>query len=1211
MTKRWVLSLLACMVLALASTAAYGQAVFGNIVGTANDPQGAAVANVKVIVTSTTKDTSVTTTTNDSGNYSVTHLIPDIYKIRFESAGFKTFEQGNVPVSADGTQRVDVQFTVGATSETMEVTGEPPQLQTDKSDIAVEFNSTYVSEMPTLNRNFTQFELMSPGTQKLTGWSHANTENPQGSQQIFVNGQHFSGTNYQLDGTDNQDPILGIIVINPNLDGISEAKIALQQYDAEMGKAVAGYVTTQTKSGSNDFHGSAFWFRRTDANQARDPFSQFAPNPSTGKFIPSSKWQQFGGSIGGPIIKNKLFFFADYQGTRQSTGITNTYSIPTALVESTCGATTGNCDLSQYAGNTGGGGNANVAQGQVYDPNTGALNGSGRTSFGDCIHGINCNLIPNSMISPQARAILAWFPAPNTAGQSNGTQNNYIAGGSGPFTQNAFDTREDWVATPTLNVFGRYSQSYFSVSGLPGLGQAGGLGFGSGGLAGNSIIHNYSLAIGATKTFSQTWLADFRFGWFKYNPQTHKAFAGATPMNTINAPGLNITNQGAETALFTSGLPAFNGDGTLTPFGEGLNVGRCNCPLVENESQYQGVANFTKIWGNHSFKFGTDIRSASNLRVPSDANRTGVLNFSHLNTSGGDPTIPTSNSLGGLDLATFLLGDVSSFNRFVSTSLDAAEHQWRFFFYGQDTWRITPKLTLNYGLRWDIYSPETVNAKGNGGFANPQQGIIRVAGYGPYGLSGNIANDMHAFAPRLGLAYSMNEKTVIRMGFGISYDIGVFGSNFGHAVTQNLPVLANQQITASTTIPGATDNVITAFNLAVGPAGNIFPAIPTSGILPLGGPQGNVQPRMRPEKQVLPAIGAFNVAIQRQLTNSMTLDIAYVGNIGRHGFDGDGPSYNLNPVEITNWAATQLPPGSPGFISQSQRQPYFNRFSYPGYIDPSTGQTLMCCSGGIMGNYFGNDANSSYNALQVKVQNQMSHGLQFIAHYTWSRALNYNSGYYAIDPRYAYGPDDQNRGQVFVLNLVYQLPFGKGKQFGGNAGKLENAFIGGWQFTSTTNYSAGLPFTPSFNECSSVNDVGVCVPNKGNLANWSMGGGGYNNQTHTVTFFTPQPLGNAWLEPSPGTLGDAGNFSLVGARSFTTDASIMKDFGLTERFKLQFRMDMFNLFNHPVLGFNGNQGNFCVDCINNGKVFNNAGVVTSLDGNVVMRELQFALRLTF
>src|SRR5271166_5261135 len=257
MTKRWVLSIVACVVLVLASTATYGQAVFGNIVGTATDPQGAAVAGVTVTVTSQTKNTSVTATTNESGNYSVTHLIPDIYHVKFESSGFKTFEQGDVPVSADGTYRVDVQFQVGSASETMEVTGEPPQLQTDKSDIALQFNSAYVSDLPNYNRNFTNLELMSPGTQKLTGWSHANTENPQASQQIFVNGQHFSGTNYQLDGTDNQDPILGIIVINPNLDAVTEAKIALQQYDAEMGKATAGYVTAQTKSGSNEFHGAA------------------------------------------------------------------------------------------------------------------------------------------------------------------------------------------------------------------------------------------------------------------------------------------------------------------------------------------------------------------------------------------------------------------------------------------------------------------------------------------------------------------------------------------------------------------------------------------------------------------------------------------------------------------------------------------------------------------------------------------------------------------------------------------------------------------------------------------------------------------------------------------------------------------------------------------------------------------------------------------
>ncbi len=1206
MIKRWVLSIVVCVVIALASTAAYGQAVFGNIVGTATDPQGAAVANAKVTVTSVSKNTSVTTTTNDSGNYSVTHLIPDVYKVKFEGSGFKTFEQGDVPVSADSTQRVDVQFQVGATSETLEVTGEPPQLQTDKSDIAVEYNQAYVQDLPTYNRNFTDFLLLSPGTQKLTGWSHAATENPQGSQQTFVNGQHFSGTNYELDGTDNQDPILGIIVINPNLDAVTEAKVALQQYDAEMGKAVAGYVTAQTKSGSNDFHGSAFWFRRTDANEARDPFTQYAP--VDGRYIPSTKWQEYGGSLGGPIIKNKLFFFGDYQGFKTTTGTTNLYTIPTALVESSCAQTTGFCNLSQYLGQTGGGGGNGYQQGQVFDPNSGNLQGNNRTA-------IVGNLIPNSEISPQARALLALFPTPTTGG----VLNNYVAGGSGPYDQNAWDGRIDWVATPTLNVFGRYSQQWFSLSGAPGLGAAGGNGFGSGpGLAGSSTIHNYSVSVGATKTLSQTWLADFRFGWMHYNPHTEKYFGNEQPMNALGIPGYNITNQGAVTQAFTNGLPAFYGDGTLTNWGEGLNVGRCNCPLIEDENQYQGVTNWTKLWGNHSFKFGADIRSASNLRVPSDSNRTGQLTFSHQNTADG--------GVGGLDLATFLFGNVTNFQRFVSTSLNAAEHQWRYFFYGQDTWRITPKLTLNYGLRWELYMPETVNGKGQGGFANPVvgsnpgDGVIRVAGYGAYGTNGNVANDWHAFAPRLGVAYSMNEKTVIRMGFGISYDMGVFGSNFGHANTQNLPVLANQTITASSLNPLASNNFIAAYNLNTAPQAFAFPVVPASGILPLGGPSGNVQPRMRPLTQTLPAVGTWNVTIQRQLTNNMTLELAYIGVEGRHGFVGDGSAYDLNPINIQNYGLTQA-----GLISQQQRQYYYNMISTP-YTDANGVTTnVLCCGGGdgsVMGNYFGNNANSSYNALQIKLQQNMAHGLQFIAHYTWSRALNYTGGnteYYAADPRVAYGPDDQNRPQVFVTNLVYQLPFGKGKQFGGGAGRAEDLVIGGWQVTSTFNWSAGLPFTATYNECGSDEDVSVCNPNKGNSALWSMGGGSLNPITHTVTYFTPiaqmtQNCTNygAWGRPCAGTLGNAGTDSLYGPRSFTTDATIMKNFNLTERFALQFRMDVFNLFNHRVLNFNQNAGNTCVDCMSaTGQLLNNAGLVTDIDPNTTMRELQFALRLTF
>src|SRR5579863_10450534 len=426
--------------------AAVGQAVYGSILGTVTDPSGAAVGGAKVTVTSQTKNVSTTETTNDSGNYAVTHLIPDAYTVRIEGAGFKVLEFKNIDVSADAQAHIDGQFQVGSTSEQVEVTAEAEQLKTDRADVSIEFNEKYVEDLPIMNRNFTSFELLSPGTQKMVGWSHAATENPQGSQQIFVNGQHFSGTAFELDGTDNQDPILGIIVVNPNLDAIQETKVDLQNYDAEFGKALGGVVTVQTKSGSNDFHGEGFWFRRTDATAARDPFTQYAPNPITGKFIPSDRWQQFGATFGGPIIKDKLFFFGDFQGTREGNGTTNVLTVPTATVQSTCNpaTSTGVCDLSQYLGvEQGGNATLGIQGGQVFKPVAGD-GGLGRTPYAN-------NQIPIGDISPQAASILAQFPAPT----NSAVFNNYIASGTGLYCQNSFDTRIDFTATPAVQVFGR------------------------------------------------------------------------------------------------------------------------------------------------------------------------------------------------------------------------------------------------------------------------------------------------------------------------------------------------------------------------------------------------------------------------------------------------------------------------------------------------------------------------------------------------------------------------------------------------------------------------------------------------------------------------------------------------------------------------------------------------------------------------------------
>src|SRR6201981_938095 len=504
MTNKLLVLAVACLPFMLAcanvTPSAFGQAVYGSILGPVTDPQGAAVPNAKVTVTDQRKGSTDETTTNADGNYQVTHLVPDAYSVKVEAAGFKVSEQKDIPVQADAAARVDLQFQVGGASETVEVTAEAPQLKTDRADVAVTFNERAVENVPILNRNFTQLQLMAPGSQKIVGWSHAATENPQGGQQIFTQGQHFSGTGFELDGTDNQDPILGIIVVNPNLDAVTEAKGALQNYDAEFGKAVGSLVTSQTKSGSTSLHGTGFFYRRSDWTQARDPFAQSAPDPVTHRLVSPSRRAAFCGPHCGPIIKDKLFFFGDYQGTRQNNGVSGLFTVPTHKVLTSCNPatnTTGFCDLSEYLGVAPGSG---TNAGQIYDPLTGnQQTGAGRAPFGPQ-PGCSGNCIPIGRISKAAANVLALFPDP---GSGAPVLNNFVGAGSGPFTSNAFDTRIDYTVSQTLNVFGRFSLAYYTISGTGLLGALGGPGNGgtsdAPGLNGSSTTHNYSLGDGFNK----------------------------------------------------------------------------------------------------------------------------------------------------------------------------------------------------------------------------------------------------------------------------------------------------------------------------------------------------------------------------------------------------------------------------------------------------------------------------------------------------------------------------------------------------------------------------------------------------------------------------------------------------------------------------------------------------------------------------------------
>ncbi|MGA2218011.1 MAG: carboxypeptidase-like regulatory domain-containing protein [Terracidiphilus sp.] len=342
----------------LLTVPASGQSVYGSIFGTVSDTTGAAVPGATITVKDDAKGTVVTVTSNASGDYSVPHLIPDVYDLKVAAKGFKSFVATAIPVEADTAPRIDPTLEVGGADTTITVNADAqPLLKTESTDVSTVFDEQQVSSLPVGDQNFTNLQLLLPGAQ-LLGWSHAADENPQGSKQIQVDGQAFGGTAFELDGTDNEDPILGIIVINPAMDAVTETKITTQNFDAELGKAVSAVVTAQTRSGTNNYHGSAYDFRTGNANYARDPYS-VTPGPvslTNPSGLPPGLKNRFGGSVGGPMKKDKIFFFANYEAQRQKVGTSATDTLPTANLTNSClGTTTGSgaggiagCDFSEY-----------------------------------------------------------------------------------------------------------------------------------------------------------------------------------------------------------------------------------------------------------------------------------------------------------------------------------------------------------------------------------------------------------------------------------------------------------------------------------------------------------------------------------------------------------------------------------------------------------------------------------------------------------------------------------------------------------------------------------------------------------------------------------------------------------------------------------------------------------------------------------------------
>ena len=1104
--------ILTCLALVSFCAMARGQAVFGNITGNVTDPAGAVIPGAEISIVDIDRGVTYKATANGSGNFTQTHLLPGKYEVRISSKGFAQYI-ANAEVQVDSYTRVDASLRIGEASSSVTVTGESPLLKTDRADVSNTLTSSELGQLPIVDRNITSLLVALPGGGLYAGNSGvASAENQQRDQQTPMNGQLGYSNGFLLDGTENHSNILGISVIVPNPDTLEEFKVTGSNYDAQFGNVSGALLQGATKSGTNELHGSAFEYLRNDFFNAADPFSGINP---------PIRWNQFGGSLGGPIKKNRMFGFFGYQGTRRNLGGSEIVTVPTQAER--------NGDLTANLGNyicadgstsasgcanplmvqTTQGGTTPARAGLVFDPSTGNADGSGRAA-------ISTNGQVN-VIRPAAAmtALLNNLPMPNF-GSPGQIFNNYSTTVRETSNTDQYDGRVDYNFTEKHHLFGRYSLANFALSGPGAFGaQVGGptpFGF-----AGNSPSRNQSLAIGYTYTINPSLIADFRFGYYRYHVQTKPGGYGTTP--ALNA-GLLGLNRGA---LDTSGMPAFtvNGDGGFD-FGYSLGVNGCNCPLNETENQFQWVSNWTLQKGNHNLSWGADVRRAQQRRIDSSTHRAGELTFGDSQTGSLEAdTLANGNATTGSGLAAFLLGYPSNFvQQNTGPGLYPAVRQTRLFFFGQDAWRATPKLTLTIGLRYENYLPQTTAKPGGAATFDPSTGEVVVAGIGSVPSNMGIQAYNLGFAPRLGLAYQATAKTVMRMGYGRSFNAAGVGAVFAQNPELDPPVQFVQNLTAANPYATAIPTFLTS-----GPTPAARPPIGSTGRYPL--PDGiSVYFFFDPLNSYrIPLSDSWNFTLQHEIAKSLTVEAAYVGNVGRHLF--------LNPNR------NQAVPG-PG--DYNARRPFFK------FGDTQAIYSVCNCD------------NSSYNSMQLKVQKRISSGLDFLLTYTWSKALDNGEGGYGFsnnyDVRNDHGPATFDRTHAVTLMHNWDLPFGKNRRYMNHAHKIVDGVAGGWRFSGITTMYSGVAFTPTISAAPLVNaDFNYFRPD-------IIGNPAVSNPNASL-WFNPA----AYTAPQePYRQGDAGKGTLRGPASFVFNLSLGKEFTIMEHKTIELRWENFNAFNHVNLG---------------------------------------------
>ena len=1104
--NRLLTSCALCALLLCCTLTLNGQTVNATLLGTITDITGGVIPNAKVSITELNTGISRSAETNESGNYTFTNLAPGQYSALVEVSGFKKELRKSVDVILNTTTRVDFQMQPGTLSENIEVTAESPMLQTDRADTGLKIEMAQVANLPLgTNRNFQSLLNIVPGTTSAS-FQHSQFFNASSSLQTEVNGQMRMGNSYQIEGIDDNERTGLLQILVPPIEAIETVDVSTSNFEAELGRAAGAYVNVLLRSGTNAFHGAAYEFLQNNNLDARSFF-----NPTVGVV----HYNYFGGNFGGPIKKNKVFIFGDYLRVADHEANTNLVTVPSMPFR---------------------GGDLSSSPTTIYDPQTGAQDGSGtgRTPFTN-------NQIPLSRINPVSAKILGLVPAPNQPFQLNNPANNYYA--TLPFTKDtdSFDVKMDANLSDKDRLSGRLSFSRPVVYQAPLFGLAGGPGP-STAFMGTGTQKTYSSGINYDRVFSSTLVAEFRLGVAHYHNEALNSDYGTPAANNIGIVGANVDQ-------WSSGMSWININGGVTNPLVGYSA---SLPWKRAEANFNAVNIWTKIKGNHTIKWGADLRRLrDDLLQTQTFSPRGRFEFDVAQTS-----LPGAKNGFGNSFASFLLDQPSLVGRDLATYFPTYR-AWQFFIFGQDKWVVTPKLTIDLGLRWEFYPPGTPRSAAGFSNYNPVSNTLVIAGVGGNPMNLGMQTGYKYFAPRFGIAYRLRETTVIRAGFGISYT--PFPDN--KYAWDNYPVKANNQF--SPTGLGYGPALLPTGQPATFQAGLPAPqpiAIPSNGIITNPSPTSAYE--WIPTDFKNPYVESWNFSVQQALPAHFTLDVAYVGN---HG---------VRSVAATNInAATVVGLGTRG-------QPEY----------PRTANTTQYWQG----------FSSMYNGLQVKFNRRLTTGLLITTSYTFAKGMGYQDSddgglLFYVNPQRNYARTTFDRTHTFAQSYVYSLPFGNNQRWlnRGPAALL----AGGWQVNGTLSLMTGSPFEVRYSAS------GINAPGNTQTA----------DQIAAVQILHGINTGNPWFStssfaaPATGVFGNVGRNFMSGPGSFALSASLFKTIMIRERFKFELRGEAFNLTNTPQFSNPGNTlGNASF-----GYVTSTVGSGSGVNGVGGGRAVQLGAKLSF